>query len=61
MQVEEGIKPPRKPHNTKKEPDTKVTDELEEEEDSDRTETVSMSLVPSDYKVVSKDRIEMSL
>ena len=57
-----GDKPPRKLHNTKKEPDTKVTDELEdEEEDSDRTETVSMSSVPSDYKVVSKDGIEMSL
>ena len=57
-----GDKPPRRPHNTKKEPDTKVTDELEEEEeDSDRTETVSMSSVPSDYKVVSKDGIEMSL
>ena len=57
-----GDKPPRKPHNTKKEPDTKVTDDLEgEEEDSDRTETVSMSSVPSDYKVVSKNGIEMSL
>ena len=57
-----GDKPPRKPHNTKKEPDTKTTDELEEEqEDLDRTETVSMSSVPSDYKVVSKDGIEMSL
>ena len=57
-----GDKPPRKPHNTKKEPDTKVTDKLEEEEeDSDRTETVSMSSVPSHYKVVSKDGIEMSL
>ena len=59
---EGGDKPPRKPHSTKKEHDTKVTDELkEEEEDSDRTETVSMSSGPSDYKVVSKDRVEMSL
>ena len=57
-----GDKPPRKPHNTKKEPDTKTTDELEEaEEDLDRTETVSMSSEPSDYKVVSKNGIEMSL
>ena len=59
---EGGDKLPRKPHNTKKEPDTKVTDELEEEkEDSERTETVSMSSVPSDYKVISKDGVEMSL
>ena len=57
-----GDKPPRKPHNTKKEPGTKTTDELEEEEeDLDRTEKVSMSSVPSDYRVISKDGIEMSL
>ena len=57
-----GDKPPRKPHNTKKEPDTKVTVKLEEEaEDSDRIETVSMSSVPTDYKVVSKYGVEMSL
>ena len=57
-----GDKPPRKPHDIMKEPDTKITDELEEEEeDLDRTETVSMSSVPSDYKVVSKNGIEMSL
>ena len=57
-----GDKPPRKPHNSKKEPDIKVTDDLEEEEeDSNRTETVSMSSVPSDYRVVSKNGTEMSL
>ena len=57
-----GDKPPRKPHNTKKEPDTKVTDELEKEkEDSDKTETVSLSSAPSDYKVISTDGVEMSL
>ena len=57
-----GDKPPRKPHNTKKEPDTKTNNELEEEEeDSDSTETISISSVPSDYKVISKEGIEMSL
>ena len=57
-----GDKPPGKPNNTKKEPDTKTTDELEEEEeDSDRTKTVSMSSVPSDYKVESENGLEMSL